>query len=251
MRLKGKVAVITGGAQGIGQATALRFAQEGAKVAIVDIAEAEGHETERMLQQQEPECLFIHGDVTKELDWQGVMNTVEKKYGRLDIAFNNAGTALHKPTTEVSEDEWNRIIDINLKGVFFGAKYAIRMMLNGGGGAIINTASTAALVGLTNMSVYCASKGGVLALTRQLAVDYAQYNIRVNCVCPGPTLTPLLQREIDLGLATAEGFINAVPMRRLAKPSEIASAVLFLASDDASYVTGTALVVDGGQSSHD
>jgi NAD(P)-dependent dehydrogenase (short-subunit alcohol dehydrogenase family) len=250
MRLKNKIAVITGGSMGIGQATATRFAQEGAKVVLVDIAESEGRETERMLRQYDPECLFIPGDVTRESDWQSVMNTVEKNYGHLDILFNNAGTNLIKPPTEIKEEEWEAIITLNLKGVFWGAKHSVSTMVKAGGGSIINTASTTAFIALPKMSVYSASKGGVLALTRQLAADYAHLNIRVNCVCPGVTLTPLVQREMDLGLVTAEALIHGVPMGRFAKPSEIAAAVLFLASDDASYVTGTALVVDGGRTVH-
>jgi len=250
MRLKDKIAIVTGGSMGIGQATSIRFAQEGAKVVVVDIAENEGYETVRMLQQYESGGVFIGGDVTKEADWQRVMNTVEEAYGRLDILFNNAGTNLFKPVIEITEAEWDRIITLNLKGVFFGAKHSLKLMLKTGGGSIINTASTTALIGLPNMPVYSASKGGVLALTRQLAADYAPHNIRVNCVCPGVTLTPLVQKEMDLGLATAEVLIHGVPMGRFGKPSEIASAVLFLASDDASYVTGTALVVDGGRTVH-
>jgi NAD(P)-dependent dehydrogenase (short-subunit alcohol dehydrogenase family) len=250
MRLKNKIAIVTGGSMGIGQATAARFAQEGAKVIIVDIAQNEGRETERMLRQYDPECLFIPGDVTRESDWQNVMNTVERNYGHLDILFNNAGTNLIKPATEIKEEEWDRIITLNLKGVFFGMKHSVSMMVKAGGGSIINTASTTAFIALPKMSVYTASKGGILALTRQLAADYAQLNIRVNCVCPGVTLTPLVQREMDLGLVTAEALIHGVPMGRFAKPSEIAAAVLFLASDDASYVTGTALIVDGGRTVH-
>ena len=250
MRLKGKIALVTGGAMGIGQAAALRFAREGAKVAIVDIAESEGRETERMLREYVPGCFFIQADVTREADWIRVMDTVEKTYGRLDILFNNAGTNLFKSATEIEEAEFDRIISLNLKGVFFGAKHALTMMLKTGGGSIINTSSTSALIGLPRMSVYSASKGGILALTQQLAVDYAPHNIRVNCVCPGVTLTPLVQREMDLGLATEENLTHGIPMGRFGQPSEIAAAVLFLASDDASYVTGAALVVDGGRTVH-
>jgi NAD(P)-dependent dehydrogenase (short-subunit alcohol dehydrogenase family) len=250
MRLANKVAMVTGGSMGIVQAAAMRFAQEGAKVIVFDIAEKEGHETEEALRQFEPQCLFIPGDVTKESDWQEAMRTIEKVYGRLDILFNNAGTNLIKRVTEVTEKEWDRIITINLKGVFFGAKYSLSLMLRSGGGSIINSASTTALIALPKMPVYSASKGGILALTRQLACDYAPHNVRVNCICPGATLTPLVQKELDLGLVTAEALIHGVPLGRFAKPSEIAAAVLFLASDDASYVTGTALVVDGGRATH-
>jgi NAD(P)-dependent dehydrogenase (short-subunit alcohol dehydrogenase family) len=250
MRLKNKIAIVTGGSMGIGQATAIRFAQEGAKVVVVDIAVTEGYETEQMLRQHEPECLFLPGDVTKESDWQRVMRTVESTHGRLDILFNNVGTNLIKPAIDVTEEEWDRIITTNLKGVFLGAKHSLAAMSRTGGGSIINTASTTALIGLPKMPVYSASKGGILALTRQLAADYAPHNIRVNCVCPGATLTPLVQREIKLGLVTAEALLHGVPMGRFGAPSEIAAAVLFLASDDASYVTGIALVVDGGRTVH-
>jgi NAD(P)-dependent dehydrogenase (short-subunit alcohol dehydrogenase family) len=247
MRLKNKVAVVTGGAMGIGQATALRFAEEGAKVILVDIAESEGKATERIIVEKGGDCEFILGDVTKEADWERVMGTVEKRHGCLDVLFNNAGTNLVKPAIGVTMDEWDRVMNLNLKGVFLGAQNAIRMMIRGKGGSIINTASTFAFIGFYSMPVYCASKGGIMALTRQLALDYAKYNIRINCVCPGPTLTPLVEREMKLGLAKAEDILQGVPMARFAQPSEIASAVLFLASDDSSYVTGTGLVVDGGR----
>jgi len=250
MRLRDKVAVVTGGSMGIGQATALRFVQEGAKVILMDVAEKEGYDTLDMLRRYNPGCLFIPGDVTREDHWQKVMDIVEKSYGTLDILFNNAGTNLFKKATDIKEEEWDRIISINLKGIFFGAKHALGMMLKSGGGSIINTCSTSALIALPNMSVYSASKGAILALTRQLASDYGPYNIRINCICPGATLTPLVQKEIDLGLVTPEVLVHGVPLGRLGKASEIAATVLFLASDDASYVTGAALVVDGGRTVH-
>lgn len=251
MDLKNKIALVTGGSMGIGQAGAIRLAQDGAKVAVFDIAEKEGKETEKLLQKIEPQCMFIQGDVTKESDWQMVMDKMEKKYGRIDILFNNAGTNLFKIATDIREEEWDRIIDLNLKGIFLGAKHTIMMMMmKGNGGSIINTASTFGLIGFPATAVYSASKGGIMALTRQLCVDYAKYNIRVNAICPGPTLTPLVQSEIDRGLAKAEDILHGVPLARFAKPSEIAAAVSFLASDDASYVTGTAMVVDGGRAIH-
>ena len=247
MRLKDKVAVVTGGAMGIGQATALRFVQEGAKVIIVDINEAEGKKTESMLLEHDSDCQFILGDVTQESDWERIMQTVEKRQGSLDILFNNAGTNLFKPALEITMEEWDSIINLNLKGIFLGAQHAIRMMIQSGGGSIINTASTFAFIGFHNTPVYCASKGGIVALTRQLALDYAKHNIRITCICPGPTLTPLVERELQLGLAKAEDILQGVPMGRFAKPSEIAAGVLFLASEDSSYVTGSALLVDGGR----
>lgn len=250
MRLKDKVAVVTGGATGIGQAAALKFVEEGARVVVVDVAEKEGSETEKMMKKGSPESMFIRASVTVEADWQRVMNIVEKKYGNLNVIFNNAGTNLVKSLVDVTEEEWDRIIDLNLKGIFFGCKYALKMMIKGGGGSIINTASTSALMALTKMNVYSASKGGVVAFTRSLAFDYAPYKIRVNCICPGPTLTPLVQREMDMGLVEGEALIGGVPLGRFADPAEIASVVAFLASDEASYVTGAAIVADGGQSIH-
>ncbi len=250
MRLKGKVMVITGGGSGIGQASALRCAREGAQVVVVEKGEAERLETEQMLQEQGGEGLCIQADVTRETDWQRIMTLVEERCGRLDILFNNAGDNLVKPVTEVRVEEWDKLLAVNLKGVFLGAKHAIPLMLNGGGGNIINMASTFGLIGFSAMPAYCASKGGVIALTRQLALEYAQQNIRVNCVCPGPTLTPRIQRYIEKDKTLIERNLSTVPMGRFATPEEIASSVLFLASDESSYMTGAALVVDGGQTIH-
>lgn len=250
MRLKDKVMVVTGGGSGIGQATALRCAREGARVVIMDIVEEGGRETEKSLRAQGSEGFFQRADVTKEGDWRQLMGSVQDRYGRLDVLFNNAGSNLSKPVTEFTEEEWDGLLDLNLKGVFLGAKHAIPLLLNAGGGSIINTASTFGLIGFPRMPAYCASKGGVVALTRQLALDYARQNIRVNCICPGPTLTPRIRRYLESGTASADDILSGVPMGRFAQPEEIAATVLFLASDEASYITGTALVVDGGQTIH-
>jgi NAD(P)-dependent dehydrogenase (short-subunit alcohol dehydrogenase family) len=250
MRLKNKIAVITGGAMGIGQATALRFGQEGAKIIIVDVAETEGLGTEQALKRQNLDCIFIHGNVAEESDWQKLMDTIMKKYGRMDILFNNAGTNVFNSIVKVNSEELDHIIAVDLKGTILGCKFAIESMLKTGGGSIINNSSILGLLGTDCAPIYSACKGGIMALTRQLAFEYAQNNIRVNCVCPGTILTPFVQRDIDTKRVTSDQILHGVPMQRFAKPSEIASAVLFLASDDASYVTGASLVVDGGRTSH-
>ena len=250
MRLAGKVMLVTGGGSGIGQATALRAAREGARVVVTDIVEAGGSETEKALRAGGGDGLFVHADVTRSADWERALGLAEERYGRLDILFNNAGSNMIKPVTDVTEAEWDGLLALNLKGIFLGVKHALPLMLRGGGGSIVNMASSLGLIGIPAMAPYCASKGGVIALTRQLALDYAGRGIRVNCVCPGPTLTPRLRRYLESGAAAAADLMANVPMGRFAEPDEIAATVLFLASDEASYVTGAALVVDGGQTAH-
>ncbi len=250
MRLKDKVMVVTGGGSGIGQATALRCAREGANVVVVYRSEPGHVETERKFQEQGSQGFFIQADVSKESDWQRVISIMEERYGRLDVLFNNAGRNVPKPVTEVTEEEWDSLLNVDLKGVFLGAKHSIPLMLKGGGGVIINNSSSFGLIGFPNMPTYCAAKGGVIALTRQLAVDYARQNIRVNCICPGATLTPPVRRHLDEGSVSRETLARLIPMGRYAEPEEIAAAVLFLASDESSYMTGAVLVVDGGQTAH-
>lgn len=244
MRLKDKVAIITGGASGIGKATALLFLKEGARGVIVDVDVEAGKETERA----SGEALrFLEADVASEAEWKRIVEFARKEFGRLDILFGNAGTNLLKPVTDFTLEEWERLLSLNLRGVFLGIKHCIPFMLEGGGGSIINTASSFGLIGSPRTPAYSASKGGVIALTRQVAVDYARQGIRANSICPGPTLTPRIQRYVDQGSISIREMEAMVPMGRMARPEEIAHLVLFLASDEASYVTGAAIPVDGGQ----
>jgi NAD(P)-dependent dehydrogenase (short-subunit alcohol dehydrogenase family) len=240
MRLKNKVALITGAGSGIGRATAMLFAREGASLVVVDIASEGGMETVQLIRGIGQEATFIQADVSKATDMEKAVKICVEKYGKLDIVFNNAGVSQECSVVEMSEGEWDHVINVNLKGVFFGSKYAIPEMIKGGG-VIINTASTLGLIAEPNCAAYCASKGGVIALTRALAVECAPYNIRVNCICPGPIATPMIlkepQQQVD---------VSYVPLKRLGKPEEIAYAALFLASDESTYVTGSTLMIDGG-----
>lgn len=252
MRLKGKVAIVTGGNSGIGQATAILFAREGARVVIAAQNSASGHQTVDMIKAFGGEAIFIQTDISKELEVRSMIMQVIVKFKRIDILFNNAGIDLTKPVTETTEEELQRVIDVNLKGVFFGCKYAIPYMLKNKSGSIINTASAAGVIGMPNLAAYSASKGAVISLTKQTAIEYAGQGIRVNALCPGAVMTPMLRRYIDMApnpLAVEEQMASVHPMKRVGKPEEIANAALFLASDESSFVTGQAICVDGGLTS--
>lgn len=238
LRLKGKVALITGAGRGIGRATAILFARNGAKVVVADIDSKEGEETVDLIKAAGGEATFVKVDVSKATDAERVVKATIEKYGKLDILFNNAGIELESRVEDMSESDWDRLININLKGMFLCSKYAIPQMLKQGGGVIINTASTAGFQGLGHEAAYCASKGGVIALTKAMAVDYAADNIRVNCICPGPIATRLTPPR--------QSTIKKIPLGRIGKPEEIANVALFLASEESSFVTGHALVADGG-----
>ncbi len=249
MRLKDKVALITGAGSGIGRASALLFTQEGAKMVVVDWDEEAGRATAEAIRSAGGQATFVRADVSRAEEVQNMIRVALEEYGRLDILFNNAGIGPVAMVTETEEEEWDQVMAINLKGVFLSAKCAIPEMIKGGGGVIINTASELGLVGSYDMHAYSASKGGVVLLTRSMAKGYAPYRVRVNCICPGPIDTPLLEEIIAAAADPEEerrSIIHDIPLKRLGRPEEIAYAALYLASDESSYLTGAALVVDGG-----
>lgn len=249
MQFDGKVALVTGAGSGIGQATALAFAEKGAKVVVSDYVREGGEETVRLIKEAGGEAIFIQTDVSKPAEVKDLLDKIVNHYGRIDCAHNNAGIALPLvPLDEITDEQFDAIYNVNLKGVFSCMRQEIRYMLQQGAGAIVNTASMVGLIGMRDNGPYCATKHGVIGLTRAAALDYAQKGIRVNCVCPGFTLTPMVKKAFEHDPDSLDAYVagSGTPLARWASPDEIARVVVFLCSDNASYVTGHAMVIDGG-----
>jgi NAD(P)-dependent dehydrogenase (short-subunit alcohol dehydrogenase family) len=247
VRLKDKVAVITGAKSGIGFATAFRFCAEGAKVIAADVRDARPEVG--VLNANGGDPIFVQTDVSSESAVYDLIGQTVARYGRIDVLVNNAGIELARTVTETTEEEWDRLMSVNLKGVFLCSKAAVIQMRQTGGGVIVNVASELGVVGGSEIAAYCATKGGVIQLTKAMAIDHAADNIRINCVCPGPINTPLLDRIIaSAAEPEKERQITEEKtlMKRLGEPSEIANVILFLASDESSYMTGSLVVADGG-----
>ncbi|MFC2030627.1 SDR family NAD(P)-dependent oxidoreductase [Chloroflexota bacterium] len=242
-RLEKKIAIVTGAASGIGRGIARRFAEEGASVVVADVDAQGGEETVRDLRETGVEAVFIHTDVSQGSQVQRMVSASRDRFGRLDVLVNNAGLSPNGSVTETSEEEWDSCLGTNLRGVFLGCKHAIPLMLEGGGGSIINIAGTLGFMGKPRKAAYCASKGGVINLTRQMAIDYGKQNVRINCISPGFVATALTAHYSEEVL---EQLYRQQPVGRAGQPDDVAEAAVYLASDAAGYVTGTSLVVDGG-----
>jgi NAD(P)-dependent dehydrogenase (short-subunit alcohol dehydrogenase family) len=249
MRLQNKVALITGGTSGIGEATAILFAQEGARVAVTGRDEKRGHAVTARILENGGQAIFIRTDVRKSEECCRAVEATVRAFAKLDILFNNAGVFYPHTTLDCSEEEWDLQIDINLKGTFLVSKFALPGMIAQGKGVIINNSSGWGIAGGDAAVAYCASKGGVVLLTKAMAIDHGRQGIRVNCICPGDVDTPMLPEDARMRGMKWSDYLSACanrPLGRIGTAGEIAKTVLFLASDDSSFVTGTALVVDGG-----
>ncbi len=252
MKLSGKVTIVTGGGSGIGRATALLFAEEGARVVVADWNRETGLETVADICTEGREATFCHTDVSKAREVEKMVGTAVERYGKLNVLFNNAAIQVLKRLVDTEEEEWERVQSVNLKGVFLGCKYAIPAMIQSGGGSIINMASVLGFVGDPDLAAYCAAKGGVIALTKAAAMAYGPDGVRLNCICPGDVDTPLVQEYFDKDpdpQKLRREVSSKYALRRIATPAEIAQAAVFLASDASSFMTASTLVVDGGLTS--
>ena len=243
MKLKGKVAFVTGFGSGLGRAIALLFAQEGAAVAGTSTTEAKGRDTEATIEKAGGKTLFRPGDVSNSAQMKVLIDEAVKQFGGLDIVVNSAGVRTNGSITEITEEQWDRTIGVNLKGVFVISRLAIPEMIKRGGGVILNIGARSGMAGQAGRAAYCASKGGIITLTEAMAMDHAHDKIRVNCICPGPTRTPMVDTSTPEKLAR---YKTRVPVGRIGEPEDIAQAALYLASDEASMVTAAILPVDGG-----
>jgi meso-butanediol dehydrogenase / (S,S)-butanediol dehydrogenase / diacetyl reductase len=248
-RLHEKVAIITGAARGIGHAAALLFSGEGARVVVADLDEINGEETVSLIRSKGGQAEFYKTNLTESDQVARLIDNSIKKFGRIDILYNNAGINHFARVTDTNEADWDNVMQVNVKSVFLTCKYALEIMMKQKSGVILNTASAAALVGLRNLAVYTASKGAVLQLTRNIALDYAQYGIRANAICPGVTSTEMTENVIMSDsdpVAARARFDRVIPRGTMATPMEIAAVALFLVSDESSYITGAAIPADGG-----
>ena len=245
--ISGKTALVTGGGSGIGRATALAFATSGANVVVADVDVAGGEETVALMQALAGSGLFVTADVSKSAAVEALVKTTVATFGSLDCAFNNAGIQGElSQTAECTEENWDRITGINLKGVWLCMKFEIAQMLKQGGGAIVNNSSNFGLVGSNGMPAYSAAKHGVVGLTKTAGIEYAERGVRVNAVCPGPVQTPLVEKIVAKQPEIVDAIIDREPIGRIGQPDEIASAVVWLCSDEATFVVGAVLPVDGG-----
>jgi NAD(P)-dependent dehydrogenase (short-subunit alcohol dehydrogenase family) len=243
MKLKDKVALVTGFGSGLGRAIAVHFAEEGAAIIGTSTTESKGRETLAMIERQNGKAIFHRGDVSQSAQMKSLVDEGVKRFGGIDIVVNSAGVRTNGSITEITEEQWDRTLDVNLKGVFVVSRLAIPEMIKRGSGVIINIGARSGMAGQAGRAAYCASKGGMITLTEAMAMDYAMQKIRVNCICPGPTRTPMVDTSTPDRL---EYYKTRVPIGRIGEPEDIARAALYLASDDGSMVTAAVLPVDGG-----